>query len=294
VIGKFFFKNPLSPFNDYLIFSMTYPTSSRSEQPSQDNAQLHKPKISAAALARQVETMNHQVDQVWRSSSGMMRSLNLFHYIGYGLLTLFLLNLATILYPLQLMNPEWEFGIMGQLVDRAPIALIALALIFAGEKTQRTRWERPLVRLLSWLTLIISVAYFLMIPLLVVDGIRIARQNRTQVEEQLTEITGEISTVQQRLEQANTQEQLQTLFTQLQSEQGITPTNVQDLETARQELSTELANSDRELRTQAQDTLQSLSQQLIRNAAKWIVGALIIGTLFLTLWRCTRWARLQW
>ena len=61
-------------------------------------------------------------------SSGILR------LVGYGLLVMAIIDLLFLLIPPQLMNPLWEFQTMGAIVERIPVTLLGIVLVYYGEK----------------------------------------------------------------------------------------------------------------------------------------------------------------
>lgn len=73
-----------------------------------------------------------------RSESNESHSTHLlFHVIGYGLLLFFLFDIVDLFFPPRFMNPIWEFQTIGALIERVPLPLIGLVLVFYGEKNYR-------------------------------------------------------------------------------------------------------------------------------------------------------------
>ena len=243
---------------------------------------------------QRLDALFEQVNQVWRMDKGLFRSLRPLHWIGYGLLVLFSFDLAIILYPPRFMNPSWEFQVIGQMVERAPVPLLGFALIFIGEKALRPTWERPFVRILSWLTLIISVIFFLMVPLGITDTVRLIRLGQAQVQEQVDGLTEQLEAVNQQFDRVTTPAEMQVLIDSLDQDTDVEISNAQAMETAREKVTVSLENGVRQVQTKAQVSLRNQRKQVIRNSVKWNLGALIIASLFLTLWKGTRWARVRW
>ena len=79
-------------------------------------------------------------------------SMTIVRVLGYGLLLLALFDIIEMFIPPNFMNPAWEFQTIGALVERVPVPLIGLVLVFFGERHSRTKWEIPILKLLAWLT----------------------------------------------------------------------------------------------------------------------------------------------
>lgn len=76
--------------------------------------------------------LTQKVDKLGNFSLNMLRSLVLWRLIGYGFLVLFALDVVAIVVPPNFLNPQWEFQILGEIVERVAIPFIALLLIFLG------------------------------------------------------------------------------------------------------------------------------------------------------------------
>ncbi len=206
-----------------------------------------------------------------------------FRLVGYGLLMLALFDLIHILVPLQLMNPIWEFQTIGGLVERVPIPLLGLMLVFYGEGNSRKKWEIILLKLLSWASLLIGFLFLLLVPLLVVNTSRLNNQVSSQVTQQLTQL--------QQLENQvsnGTAQDINDLATRL--NQG-RPVDIKDPQELKSRLLSEITKAKNTIQPQTTAALADRRLALLKNAAKWLLGALVSGVLFIYMWNTTRWAR---
>lgn len=206
-----------------------------------------------------------------------------FRLVGYGLLMLALFDLIYILVPLQLMNPIWEFQTIGGLVERVPIPLLGLMLVFYGEGTSRKKWEIILLKLLSWASLLIGFLFLLLVPLLVVNTSRLNNQVSSQVTQQLTQL--------QQLENQvsnGTPQDINELATRL--NQG-RPVDIKDPQQLKSRLLSEITKAKNTIQPQTTAALADRRLALLKNAAKWLLGSLVSGVLFIYMWNTTRWAR---
>ncbi|MCM1984890.1 HpsJ-like protein, cyanoexosortase A-associated [Lyngbya confervoides] len=209
----------------------------------------------------------------------------LFRLVGYGLLILAFFNLIDILFPLQIMNPPWEFQTFGSLVESSPIPLLGLALVFYGKFENRRNWELLVLSFLSWTTLLLGICSFLMIPGGLSSAHRINLQNSVQLNAQANQQIDRIQQLQNQLNQA-TAGQLKILFDQVTAqnpELGIQ--TAQDLkERLRQDLD-QVKNSSR---AQIKAEQKTTRLQLIKRALKWSFGGAVSGFLYIQIWRGTR------
>ena len=86
-------------------------------------------------------------------SSGILR------LVGYGLLLMAIVDIFFLLIPPQLMNPVWEFETMGTIVERIPITLLGMVLVYYGERSDRAPIETLLLKITSWLALFSAIFF---------------------------------------------------------------------------------------------------------------------------------------
>jgi len=209
-------------------------------------------------------------------------------WIGYGLLILSLLDTIAVLIPANFGNRVWELQTIGAVVERVPVPLLAMALIFFGEGYDRRRLEDPLLKLLSWVSLLLAVIFLLMLPLGIFGTIYVNNQNNQQITTQANQQLAQLQQVEERLNKG-TPEDLKNLAGEL------TRLGVQADTNNPQELKTQILSriTPAKERLQAQSATVQSNQRtgLFKNAVKWLLGALISSVLFFTIWRGTDWAR---
>ena len=236
--------------------------------------------------------LTQSIEDLWEFSFSQWQLMNLWRLSGYVLLLLSLFDLVEKLIPLQLMNPVWEFQTLGEIVERVPLPLLGLVLVFYGENYRRVRGEIYLLKFLSWLALFLGVAFWLLIPLGVSNTIRIERQNQEQIVAQVDQSTTQIQQVEEAIERAKTPVEMEALISRL-DRQGRSP-NIQDsqqLEEVKKQLSDSIAQGEEKMLEQAEATRSNKRITLWKSSVKWNLGALVAGVLFLRIWRGTRWAR---
>ncbi|MFY7803679.1 MAG: HpsJ family protein [Limnoraphis robusta] len=236
--------------------------------------------------------LTEKVDALWKFSSSLLQTIPPLRWVGYTLLFLTFVDLVLLLIPPQLTNPVWEFQTMGAIVERVAVPLIAFVLIFYGEQNLRPKWERPLLSLLSVLTLLFGIFLLILVPLGVINTLRIDKQSNTQIDTQVEQRMTQIQQVQQQLEQANTEEQMENLLSRLDT-QGRTPEiqSAQELEEVKNQLSDFVSRTESSTKTQAEETRRNRRILLFKNSLKWNLGALVSGVLFIAIWKATGWTR---
>ncbi len=223
-----------------------------------------------------------------RSESNEWQTSLLFHLTGYGLLLFVLCDLIDIIFPPHIMDPVWEFQTIGAVVERVPLPLLALVLVFYKEANGRARWEPTVLKLLSWASLLVGVLFLLLIPICVSNTFRINNLNNNRINTQTTEQMSEIRQIQEQLDKATTND-LESLLARINA-QGGSP-DIKNPQELKSRLLTEVDKSERTLKTQAKATQKTKGRQLIKSSVKWNIGALIAGDLFIRIWQASRWAR---
>ena len=221
-----------------------------------------------------------------------LSSINLWRLSGYVLLGLTFFDLVEKLIPLQLMNPVWEFQTMGELVERVPIPLLGLGLVFYGGKYRRVRGELLLLKFLSWLAWGFGVMFWLFIPLGISSTVRIERQNQKQIVPQVDQPIAEILPVEEAIDKTKTPAEMEALISRL-ARQGLSPNiqTAQQLEELKKQLLDSSDQGEEKMLEQAEETLSQNRLGLWKSSVKWNLGALVSGVLFIKIWRGTRWAR---
>ena len=236
--------------------------------------------------------LQQKVEKIGDFSLNILRSLSLWRWIGYGFLILFCFDLIEILVPPNLLNPRWEFQTMGAIIERMAIPLIAILLIFYGGNYLRSRGEVLILKILSWLTLLVGIVLILLIPLGIVNTVRIDRQNTNQIQQQVDQRREVLQELETRLEQVQTQTEMELLLNQI-SRAGNAPEiqDVEQLKEIKENLAEFIENSRTQITNQSETTRQQQRLSLLESSVKWNLGALISAFLWFTAWRLTKWAR---
>jgi hypothetical protein len=227
--------------------------------------------------------LTQSVEELRQFSINLSRSIPLVRWVGYGLLILTLFDLVQVFVPPGFMNPFWEFQTMGALVERVPVPLLGLALVFLGQAHRRGNWERRILTFLSWLSLLFGILFLLMIPLGVVNTMRINTANTAQISAEYTQQMSRAEQVKQQLNKASTEDIDSFLKSQGRSLDGKQPEEFKD------QLLSQLTQTKQQMQTQYQAKRSNQRISLFKNSVKWNLGALVSGILFIYVWRLTRW-----
>ncbi|PSB04816.1 HpsJ family protein [Merismopedia glauca] len=251
-----------------------------------------------------------------------------FRPVGYCLLVLAIIDIIDILWPIQLLDFNWELYVIPQLVERVAVPLIAIALIFYGESRVGSVIETRILQVLRWFSLLLGVIFLLLFPLILVDTPRVQNQINSEVnfnidpkirqentrkieksknQEQiaLNRQKIEIATQRRALEQREAlatqvekvakegnDTEFKNLVTRLNQGQPVTD---QNLSKAKADILKNAPEIKKQLQTQIQQILaaetqlkSTASQGALKNAIKYAIGALISGILFIYIWRLNR------
>lgn len=228
--------------------------------------------------------------QVLPSGLNPIKTLRILRSIGYGLLLLSLIDLLYILFPPEFTKPIWEYQTVGDLVRLVPVPMLAFMLVFYGEAVGRKKVERPILKILSWSTLIFGVLCILLIPLTVVNTLRIGQYNNEQINTQITQQKQQLSNTKVQLEKAS-DDQLQQLIQLPAGNSNPPPNSPKTTTEAKSKVLNNIEVAQKKADEQALAARKNVQQNLMKNSVKIILEALVAGFLFLYSWYVTDWAR---
>ncbi|MEB3247842.1 MAG: HpsJ family protein [Merismopediaceae bacterium] len=236
--------------------------------------------------------LSSSAEEIQGLSFGLVQALNVFHWLGYGLLLLTLFDWIDTLTPLKFMNPLWEFQTIGALVEKVVVPLLGFVLIFSGANWARRAWERSLLKVLSWLALVLGILYLLMVPLGILNTVRLNETNQTQILNFTDKQLGPIKTLKGQLEGVGNETQLAEVLEEVKKGGiAIQPKPGESYETVKKDLLEFLTGAQRKIETQAKEARSTQQIGLIKNSVKWNLGALVAGVWLIGIWRLTGWAR---
>jgi hypothetical protein len=207
-------------------------------------------------------------------------------WIGYALLLFTIIEFVYVLTPLQLADAVWTFQTIGRLVERVPVPLLALLLIFHRPEKSIHPIELPILRFLSGCTILIGILYLLMIPLEVINTQQINQLNQQQIETKVSQQTQDLQTLKDHLNDAKTEAEIQQFLVDL-ANQGSIP-KLDNPQTIKSEILDRIARTQERIIEQSQLNETQARQTLIRNSVKWTLGALIAGVWFILVGYLTR------
>lgn len=219
-------------------------------------------------------------------------SLSIIRLVGYGLLIMAFVDLLIILTPPQLMNSVWEFETIGTIIERLPVTLIGIVLVFYGERNERTPIEAAILRWLSRGILLLAIMLILTIPLNIVNGFRIYYQFNAKVNAQIIPRVDSIEEFKGKVQAADSLEQIESIL-ETGVQQDLILSDSLDSEQLKTNIIQRLQDNQDTLRSQIQEVRQERRFLLLKKSVKWNLGALVTSVIFLFIWKQTIWARLE-
>lgn len=238
-----------------------------------------------------LQRMGTRVDELWEFSTNQLRSIALCHSVGYTLLLFTILDLITLVIPPQFTNAAWEFQTIGGIVERMPVPILGLGLIFFGGKKVRAAWENGLLKIVSWLTLVVGILMLLLIPLGILNTIRIDRQTTEQFTTQLEQQQTQLEQVQEAIAAADSPEALQTLIRQFGSSGNAPDIAPDQVEVMKEQLTGSMGQIETGTQERAAQARNQQRLTLMKNSVKWNLGALVSGVFLMVTWKLTQWSR---
>lgn len=218
--------------------------------------------------------------------------LYVLHWCGYGFLLLAAFDILQSLIPLGFTNPLWEMATMSNLVERVPIPILGFLLVFWGEDEERKIWEERILQVFPWLCLIFSIVFFLMLPLTVINTMRINQANTLQVDQKLQQEERQIEQLESQVNQVNL-EQLRAIATQLKSV-GIVSMEVnitQPQPQLKADILAQIAKAKIQMPERASALKNNQRFDLFKKSLKLFLGALISSVLYFQIWRSSSWIK---
>jgi len=212
---------------------------------------------------------------------------SLLNWLGYVILLVSLVNYLWIIYPPQLMNPQWELQTINRLVDNAWFLLIAVVLIFLPTRTYIRRLELNCLRWLRWGILLMAILFILMLPLALINAQRIDQTQQRQLELQRQAQLERLSNLETTIRNEGIPQQQLEQLRQRFAEDELAVTEEQVKTVILEGIQQEREN----VREQEQQARDAQVEQLVRRTLRTQIGGLLIGVFLIRLWVLTNWVK---
>lgn len=220
------------------------------------------------------------------------QSTKIVNLVGYIVLSVVLINYAFLLVSAQFYDSNWIHSTAGNLIENGWGILLGFLFIFYRRDQDIVKPKEILaLKLVSWLALLIGIAYFLLAPLIIGNAFRIHRASKAQVVRQVDAANSQTKLYSQQLDEA-TNQQLAAVLKNYQ--QKAPELNIN----SEQQLKETLLGKVREKQKQAEKTLRNglktQQQSLFKTTAKWSMIAILTGMCLMLIWKYTTWARVKY
>jgi hypothetical protein len=205
--------------------------------------------------------------------------------VGYGLLSLFALDVVSVLVTYRPFQPESDVNLTIQLIERVGVPLVAFAFIFGSDSEEARRSERTVLKLLSISTFFAALAYVGLSVIAVTSNLRLYTRTVATGYQQMKDRVAVIERTREQIPSFNLQ-QLQIIYA------GMVPAARAQVGTfSRPELEakiiTQIPLSVDGVRDANEKSRQSLRRPLMLTAARYCIGGIISAVLFLIIWENT-------
>ncbi len=204
--------------------------------------------------------------------------------VGMALVIFSLIQYVGILFPFDLGNVEWEFTVIGRMIDNSLTPILGMALFFFGRTVILPWWRLAGIRVLTWLALILAIVYAALIPLTVTDTLRLNTEMKSKIIAAENESKSSLAKVREALDGATTMEELTILTNVL----NLTPSMAVRQEQMpadsfierREWLWETIRFNQKEMLNQAFAFYKSDKVTLIKDAARMLLGSVIMSGLY--------------
>jgi hypothetical protein len=225
------------------------------------------------------------------SNSTEVVTANLLRMAGYGLLILAFSNYGDALIPPQFgKDPTWEFSTLGKLVGTSPVPIIGLILVFYGESTARSAFGKKILSFLSWLSLLLSIVYVVMLLIGVSAAIRINSDNEAKASLALSQQLAQFNTAKENIKNTN-DANLQKVAELIERQSPNIKLDKSNPTELRKQLDLEITKNEATIKTRIDDGKSQAFKQLIKQAAKWYFEAIVSAVVLFGIWTQTKWTR---
>ena len=224
--------------------------------------------------------LNHQVEE---------KSTSIINAVGYVIFAVVMINYGFLLASAQFSNSDWIHATSGSIIENAWGLLLGFLFIFyrCDQSIVKPK-EFFVLKIISWLALLIAIGYFAISPLMIGNAFRISRNAKAQVVHQLDAANSQVAQYSQQLNKATPQQ----LAATLNNYQRQTPDlNITSIEQLKETLLSQAQQNRQKAQQELQNKLKAQRKSLFKTTLKWSMIATLTGMCFLLIWKHTSWAR---
>jgi hypothetical protein len=220
------------------------------------------------------------------------QATGLFRGAGYALLMISAVTYINSFIPPAIQNPSWLINLMGIWVQNMAFPLLGFTFVFYGGNEWRLKREKTLVKIFSYLSLLMAVLFFALLPLGLTSTVRLYNEGKAQLSRGLELNMMALQEAETKVSTANSNDEITNILRQYQSPQtaGL-PQLTGDTRRIKRDLLVQLDKSKAQLETNARVQGQQQQFVLIRTYVQQGLLAIVAVGIFVRLWWITRWAR---
>ncbi len=208
----------------------------------------------------------------------------LFRISGYAFLLLSLFDAISTFIPPQFTDRSWQFQTAGIFVEHSIAPILGFILVFYDNLNGRKEKELPLLRVLSWLSLLTGIFYLVLIFALFITPFALDVVTQERIDMQFKPKIAKLQQIQTQATKASTAE----VEAIMKSSKAVKTTDPQAF---RSEVLQNMATAEKKLKQQSELTKDAQRLSLLKSAIKWGLGALVSAVVFIRIWAATDWAR---
>jgi hypothetical protein len=229
-------------------------------------------------------------NQIQLSKDLKFEYIDFFPFAGYILLIITLKDYVSLIYPPQFFkNSYWELDVIGRLSDTVWAPAIALGLIFfTREGTIISRFEKRILGFISWLVLLLAIAYILATPLVIGDCYRIYLEKNKEVSVEISKQIEQIDKFEKDLNKTP-DSRLKQLLTNRNQRPNLR--KLKSTEELKKELVYKATAEQKAIANNLKKELKKLKSRLTKQAIKISIGTILGGLLFIKIWQYSKWTR---
>ncbi len=205
--------------------------------------------------------------------------------IGYGIMIMSFIDFIYVVIPPQIQNPEWELNAISLLTEHSWVFLIGLGFIFTryfGENEYDIRFlEIVFLRFIRWLLLLLGIAFFALIPLVLLDTQRVLKLVNNQITQQKGNSIEQITQIEKRLASGVSTEQIKLLAKNINMSPEDLTLPAPQLKTA---IEKNLTLAKNRISQEADQNRRKQWNIRWKSSSRTVIALLIIGVTFVIVW----------
>lgn len=205
--------------------------------------------------------------------------------VGYAIVVMSFVDFASVLFPLQLQNPDWELKTISTFVEQIWAFLIGLGFILARYFKENQGDIRSVeiffLKFIRWFMLIMAIALLLMIPLVLLDTHRLLVFLNAQISTQKDNALKQVSQLETSLAQGDNPDQVRSFAKAINLPPEVLNLPAPELQNI---IKTNIADAKTKITQEAAQTQKQQSINTWKSSIRSIVGITITSFISIIIW----------